>query len=106
MQSTNNDYRISFITTANKFVDYLKSRPGELIAPTNLKDNYWVRLTNKGKEEAKFMRKVIKESVQVAEQQIAEEIALKEAEKKARAAQRAKERAAQRAAAKAATANE
>ena len=106
MQSTNNDYRISFITTATKFVDYLKSRPGELIAPTNLKDNYWVRLTNKGKEEAKFMRKVIKESVQVAEQQIAEEIALKEAEKKAKAAQRAKERAAQRAAAKAASVSE
>lgn len=106
MQSTNNDYRISFITTATKFVDYLKSRPGELIAPTNLKDNYWVRLTNKGKEEAKFMRKVIKESVQVAEQQIAEEIALKEAEKKAKAAQRAKERAAQRAAVKAASVSE
>lgn len=102
MQSTNNDYRISFITTSEKFVEYLKSRPGELIAPTNLKDNYWVKLTNKGKEEAKFMKKVIKEAVMVAEKQIADEIAAKEAQKKEKALAKAKERAAQRAAAKAA----
>lgn len=106
MQSTNNDYRISFITTKAKVVEYLRSRPGDLVIPTNLKDNDWVKLTNKGKEEAKFMKKVIKESVQVAEAQIAEAIAAKEAEKKAKAAERAKERAAQRAAAKAASANE
>lgn len=106
MQSTNNDYRISFITTKTKVVEYLRSRPGDLVIPTNLKDNDWVKLTNKGKEEAKFMKKVIKESVQVAEAQIAEAIAAKEAEKKAKAAERAKERAAQRAAAKAASVNE
>lgn len=106
MQSTNNDYRISFITTKAKVVEYLRSRPGDLVIPTNLKDNDWVKLTNKGKEEAKFMKKVIKESVQVAEAQIAEAIAAKEAEKKAKAAERAKERAAQRAAAKAASVNE
>lgn len=100
MQKTANDYRISFITTAKKFVDYLKSRPGELIAPKNLKDNYWVKLTNKGKEEAKFMRKVIKESFAVAQQQIAEELAEKERIKKEKAQAKAKERAAARAAAK------
>lgn len=100
MQKTANDYRISFITTAKKFVDYLKSRPGELIAPKNLKDNYWVKLTNKGKEEAKFMRKVIKESFVVAQQQIAEELAEKERIKKEKAQAKAKERAAARAAAK------
>ena len=94
MQSTNNDYRISFITSSNKFVEYLKARPGELIAPKNLKDNYWVKLTNKGKEEAKFMRKVIKEAVLTAEKQIADEAAAKQAERKAKAAARAKERAA------------
>ena len=94
MQSTNNDYRISFITSSNKFVEYLKARPGELIAPKNLKDNYWVKLTNKGKEEAKFMRKVIKEAVLTAEKQIADEVAAKQAERKAKAAARAKERAA------------
>lgn len=105
MQSTNNDYRISFITTKAKVVEYLRSRPGDLVIPTNLKDNDWVKLTNKGKEEAKFMKKVIKESVQVAEAQIADAIAAKEAEKKAKAAERAKERAAQKAAAKAASAN-
>lgn len=100
MQKTANDYRISFITTAKKFVDYLKSRPGELIAPKNLKDNYWVKLTNKGKEEAKFMKKVIKESFVVAQQQIAEELAEKERIKKEKAQAKAKERAAARAAAK------
>lgn len=94
MQSTNNDYRISFITSSNKFVEYLKARPGELNAPKNLKDNYWVKLTNKGKEEAKFMRKVIKEAVLTAEKQIADEAAAKQAERKAKAAARAKERAA------------
>ncbi len=106
MQSTNNDYRINFITTEEKFLDYLKSRPGELTPPKNLKDNYWVRLVNKGKEDAKFMRKVIKESVLVAEKQIADERAAKEAERKARAAAKAKERAAAKAAAKAASTNE
>lgn len=92
MQSTNNDYRISFITSSNKFVEYLKARPGELIAPKNLKDNYWVKLTNKGKEDAKFMRKVIKEAVLTAEKQLADEAAAKQAQKKAKAAARAKER--------------
>ena len=56
--------------------------------------------TNKGKEEAKFMKKVIKESFVVAQQQIAEELAEKERIKKEKAQAKAKERAAARAAAK------
>lgn len=99
MQSTSNDYRISFITDSKKYVEYLKSRPGELSTPKNLKDNYWVKLVNKGKEDPKFMRKVIKEAFLTAEKQIADEKAAKLAEKKARAAEKAKQRAAEKKAA-------
>ena len=86
--------KMYLVMQSTNFVEYLKARPGELIAPKNLKDNYWVKLTNKGKEEAKFMRKVIKEAVLTAEKQIADEAAAKQAERKAKAAARAKERAA------------
>ncbi len=100
MQATNSDYRISFITSPEKFVNYLKSRPGELTAPKNLKDNLWVRLVNKGKEEAKFMRQVIKQAVQTAEKQIADEALKKAEERKAKAKERAAARATQKAAEK------
>ena len=101
LQATSSDYRISFITTPEKFVDYVTSRPGELIVPKNLKDNNWIRLTNKGKEDAKLIRQIIKQAVETAEKQIADAAAQKAAEKKAKAAERAKARAAKRAAEKA-----
>lgn len=100
LQATSSDYRISFITTPEKFVDYVTSRPGELIVPKNLKDNNWIRLTNKGKEDAKLIRQIIKQAVETAEKQIADAAAQKAAEKKAKAAERAKARAAKRAAEK------
>ena len=100
MQATNSDYRISFITSPEKFVEYLKSRPGQLTAPKNLKDKNWVRLVNKGKEEAKFMRQVIKQAVLTAEKQIADEAAKKAEERKAKAKERAAAKAAQKAAEK------
>lgn len=106
MQSTNNDYRISFISTPEKFVDHLTSRPGELVVPKNLKDNSWIRVTNKGKEDPKFLRKVIKEAVQTAEQQIQDELAAKEAARKAKAAERRALKKAQKEAEKAAANNE
>lgn len=88
MQATNNDYRISFISTPEKFVEHLTSRPGELVVPKNLKDNSWIKLTNKGKADPKFMRKVIKEAVLTAEQQIQAELAAKAAARKAKAAEK------------------
>ena len=107
MQSTNNDYRISFISTPEKFVEHLTSRPGELVVPKNLKDNSWIKLTNKGKADPKFMRKVIKEAVLTAEQQIQDEIAAKAAARKAKAAEkRALKKAQQEAEKAAAQANE
>lgn len=102
MQSTNNDYRISFISTPEKFVEHLTSRPGELVVPKNLKDNSWIKLTNKGKADPKFMRKVIKEAVLTAEQQIQDEIAAKAAARKAKAAEKRAQKKAQMEAEKAA----
>lgn len=101
MQSTNNDYRISFISTPEKFVEHLTSRPGELVVPKNLKDNSWIKLTNKGKADPKFMRKVIKEAVLTAEKQIQDEAAAKAAARKAKAAEKRALKKAQQAAEKA-----
>ena len=97
MQSTASDYRISFITTPEKFVKYVTSRPGVFVVPKNLSDNNWIKFTNKGKEETKVVKDIIKQAVQTAEAQIAEEKALKEAAKKEKALARAKERAAAKA---------
>ena len=97
MQSTASDYRISFITTPDKFVKYVTSRPGVFVVPKNLSDNNWIKFTNKGKEETKVVKDIIKQAVQTAEAQIAEEKALKEAAKKEKALARAKERAAAKA---------
>ena len=97
MQSTASDYRISFITTPDKFVKYVTSRPGVFVVPKNLSDNNWIKFTNKGKEETKVVKDIIKQAVQTAEAQIAEEKALKEAAKKEKAQARAKERAAAKA---------
>lgn len=103
MQSTNNDYRISFISTPEKFVEHLTSRPGELVVPKNLKDNSWIKLTNKGKADPKFMRKVIKEAVTTAEKQIQDELAAKAAARKAKAAEKRALKKAQQEAEKAAS---
>ena len=98
MQSTASDYRISFITSPDKFVKYVTSRPGVFVVPKNLSDNNWIKFTNKGKEETKVVKDIIKQAVQTAEKQIEEEKALKEAAKKEKALARAKERAAAKAA--------
>lgn len=100
MQSTASDYRISFITTPDKFVKYVTSRPGVFVVPKNLSDNNWIKFTNKGKEEAKVVKDLIKQAVQTAEKQIADEKAQKEAAKKEKALAKAKERAAAKAQAK------
>lgn len=97
MQSTASDYRISFITTPDKFVKYVTSRPGVFVVPKNLSDNNWIKFTNKGKEETKVVKDLIKQAVQTAEAQIADEKAQKEAAKKEKALARAKERAAAKA---------
>ena len=97
MQSTASDYRISFITTPDKFVKYVTSRPGVFVVPKNLSDNNWIKFTNKGKEETKVVKDIIKQAVQTAEAQIAEEKALKEAARKEKAQARARERAAAKA---------
>ena len=97
LQATKSDYRISFITNPDKFVEYVTSRPGELIVPKNLKDNNWIRLTNKGKEDPKLIRQIIKQAVETAEKQLADAAAVKLAEKKAKAAERARMRAEQKA---------
>ena len=98
MRSTASDYRISFITSPDKFVKYVTSRPGVFVVPKNLSDNNWIKFTNKGKEETKIVKDIIKQAVQTAEKQIEEEKALKEAAKKEKALARAKERAAAKAA--------
>lgn len=98
MQSTASDYRISFITTPDKFVKYVTSKPGVFVVPKNLSDNNWIKFTNKGKEDTKVVKDIIKQAVQTAEKQIEEEKALKEAAKKEKALAKAKERAAAKAA--------
>ncbi len=106
LQSTNNDYRISFIASEEKFVNYVTSRPGEINVPKNLKDNNWLRFVNKGKEKESFIRQIIKQAVTTATDQIKTEEEAKAAARKAKAAERAKERAAKRALEKAKLANE
>lgn len=98
LQATASDYRISFITTPEKFVKLVTSRPGALVVPKNLKDNNWLRFTNKGKEEFKEIRSYIKDAVETAKKQLADEAAEKAAAKKAKAQERAKARAAAKAA--------
>lgn len=104
LQATNNDYRINFIASSEKFVDYIKTSPDTFSVPKNLKGNNWLRFVNKGKADIKIaeIRKYLKDAYETAEKQIAAEAAAKAAERKAKAAERAKERAAKRAAEKAA----
>lgn len=94
LQATASDYRINFITSPEKFVKLVTSRPGALVVPKNLKDNNWLRFTNKGKEEFKDIRSYIKDAVETAKKQLADEAAAKAAAKKAKAQERAKARAA------------
>lgn len=98
MQSTASDYRISFITSPEKFVKYVTTYPGTMVVPKNLSDNNWIKFTNKGKADSKLVKEIIKQAVQTAEKQIAEEKAAKEAAKKEKALARAQERAAAKAA--------
>lgn len=100
LQSTASDYRISFISSPDKFVKYITANPGVMSVPKNLNDNNWIKFTNKGKAETKLVKEIIKVAVQTAESQIAEEKAAKEAAKKEKALVRAQERAAQKAASK------
>ncbi len=98
MQATASDYRISFITSPDKFVKYVTENPGTMAVPKNLSDNNWIKFTNKGKAEPKLVREIIKQAVQTAEKQIAEEKAAKEAAKKEKALAKKQEKAAQKAA--------
>lgn len=100
LQATASDYRISFITTQEKFLNLVTSRPGQLIVPKNLKDNNWLRFTNKGKEEFKDIKSFIKGAVETAKKQLEDEALEKAAARKAKAKERAAARAAEKAAAK------
>lgn len=98
LQSTNNDYRVSFISNQDSFVEHVTTHPGEVTVPKNLKDNNWLRMVNKNKLETKYVKQVIKEAADTAKKQIQEENERKIAERKAKAAER---RAAKKAAAQA-----
>lgn len=98
MQSTSSDYRISFITTPEKFVKYVTENPGTMAVPKNLSDNNWIKFTNKGKADPKLVKEIIKQAVVTAEKQIEAELLAKEEAKKAKALARKQEKAALKAA--------
>ena len=84
LQSTNSDYRVTFLATEKKWSTILTGVKGVSI-PKNAKGDKWLRFVNKGIAEASVIKSFIRESVKGADEEIARIEALKEAEKQRKA---------------------
>ena len=102
-QSTNNDYRISFLSKKEEAIELINQYPGVVIKPTSPKGENWFRVTNKGEGDRQFLKGLIQNSLATLEAleeeaRLAKEEA-KRAKKEAAKAQKAAEKAAKKAAA-------
>lgn len=84
LQSTNSDYRITFLATEKKWSNILTGIKGVTI-PKNAKGNKWLRYVNKGIGETSVIKSFIRESVKGANEEIANILKAKEEEKQRRA---------------------
>ena len=84
LQSTNSDYRVTFLATEKKWSTILTGVKGVSI-PKNAKGDKWLRFVNKGVAEASVIKSFIRESVKGADEEIARIEAEKEAEKQRKA---------------------
>ncbi len=84
LQSTNSDYRITFLATEKKWSTILTGVKGVTI-PKNAKGNKWLKYVNKGVGETSVIKSFIRESVKGANEEIANIQKAKEEEKQRRA---------------------
>ena len=84
LQSTNSDYRVTFLATEKKWSTILTGVKGVSI-PKNAKGDKWLRFVNKGIAEASVIKSFIRESVKGADEEIARIETEKEAEKQRKA---------------------
>ena len=84
LQSTNSDYRITFLATEKKWSTILTGVKGVTI-PKNAKGNKWLKYVNKGIGETAVIKSFIRESVKGANEEIANILKAKEEEKQRRA---------------------
>jgi hypothetical protein len=94
LQSTNSDYRVTFLATEKKWSTILTGVKGVSI-PKNAKGDKWLRFVNKGIAEASVIKSFIRESVKGADEEIARIEAEKEAEKQRKAEAKNAQKAAQ-----------
>ena len=85
LQSTNSDYRITFLATEKKWSTILTGIKGVSI-PKNAKGNKWLKYVNKGIGETSVIKSFIRESVKGANEEIANILKAKEEEKLRKAA--------------------
>jgi hypothetical protein len=85
LQSTNSDYRITFLATEKKWSVILTGTKGISI-PKNAKGDKWLKYVNKGIGEASVIKSFIREAVKGANEEIARIQKAKEEEKQRRAA--------------------
>jgi hypothetical protein len=91
LQSTNSDYRITFLATEKKWSTILTGVKGVSI-PKNAKGNKWLKFVNKGAAETSVIKSFIRESVKGANEEIENIKLAKEAEKQRKAALKKQEK--------------
>ena len=87
LQSTNSDYRITFLATEKKWSSILTGVKGVTI-PKNAKGNKWLKYVNKGVGETSLIKSFIRESVKGASEEIQAILKAKEEEKLRKAAEK------------------
>ena len=98
LQATSSDYRITFLTTQEKWSDFL-TQSKMINIPKNAKCDKWLKFVNKGTADTTLVKNCIKESVKGAVEEI-ERIEREKQEAKAakKAAKKAEKEAAKQAA--------
>lgn len=106
--ATNNDYRVTFCSEAQPAFELIVDHPGIVVKPTSPKGEEWFRIVNKGEQDEKLLKAIIKNSAKyIQDQEIAkqkaieEEKARKQAEKEAAKAALKAQKEAEKAALKA-----
>ncbi len=92
-QKTSSDYRITFLGSDEKLIDYLRGYAGTISVANTPKGGNWLKCINKGEIEESFIKEIVSESlvVELANEKAAEEA--KEAARLAKEAERAEEKA-------------
>lgn len=91
MQKTSSDYRVTFMVSEEKQLEYLQGFPGLITVASTPKDGHWLKLVNKGDMEEAFIKKLVDESVLAMLAYEKAKVEAKEAARLAKEAEKAEE---------------